>query len=228
MMTEAAVRCFRYGQTELDHLTGRDPVLGRAIASIGHIARPVMPDLFEALISSIVSQQIAKKAYLTVWSRIRALAGEIRPEILAGLDRDALKNCGLSYKKTDWIQSAARSVASGEICLEDVSALSDEDLIRTLTRLPGIGVWTAEMLMIFALERPDILSYGDLAIRRGIMNLYGLTELSRSEFEAIRRRLSPFNSVASLYFWELSQEERPEALHRDAPNLKDHDQPKNP
>lgn len=203
------LRYFNYGPIELDYLATQDPLLGEAIRSIGFIERSLTPDLFEALISSIVSQQIAKKAYFTVWARINELAGAITPENISALDRESLKACGLSYKKTDWIQTVAAMVLAGEIDLAELETLTNEELVKTLTKLPGIGVWTAEMLMIFALERPDVLSYGDLAIRRGIMNLYGLTELPKAQFETIRQRLSPYNSVASLYFWELSHEAKP-------------------
>ena len=200
------IQYFNYGPRELEYLTKQDPILGEAIASIGIIQRPLTPDLFEALVSSIVSQQIAKKAFFAVWSRIKELTGEITPQTICALDRETLKACGLSYKKTDWIQTAAAMVSTGELCLAELETMTNDELIKTLTKLPGIGVWTAQMLMIFALERPDVLSYGDLAIRRGIMNLYGLTELSKTQFEVIRQRLSPYNSIASLYFWELSHE----------------------
>ncbi len=201
---------FTYGSKEMDYLTKKDPILGRAIQSIGKISRPVTEDLFETLVSSIVSQQISKKAFVTVWGRVQALVGKITPENILETPREELKSCGLSYKKTDWIRSGAEMVAAGELDLQEIQKLPDNDLIKKLTTLPGIGVWTAEMLLIFSLERPDVLSWGDLAIRRGVKNLYGLENLTKKEFEAIRERLSPFNSVASLYFWELSHEARPE------------------
>lgn len=203
------IQYFAYGPAEMDQLAQQDPVLGSAIKTIGFIQRPMTPDLFEALVSSIVSQQIAKKAYFTVWARINELAGEITAQRICALDREALKACGLSYKKTDWIKTAAAMVLSGEIRLDELSAMTNEEIIKTLTRLPGIGIWTAEMLMIFALGRPDVLSFGDLAIRRGMMNVYGLNELPKAQFETIRQRLSPYNSIASLYFWELSHEAKP-------------------
>lgn len=205
----ADIRYFSYGETEMQALALRDPILGEAIRRIGFIHREVIPDLFEALVSSIVSQQISKKAYVTVWSRVREKAGPIRPENLLIMDREELKACGLSYKKTDWIRSIARAVTDGTLDLDSLPDLPDEDVIRELTRLPGIGQWTAQMLMIFSLQRPDILSFGDLAIRRGMMRLYGLTDLSAAQFQGIRQRLSPYNSVASLYFWELSRDDGP-------------------
>lgn len=195
---------FQYGQTEIAYLSGRDPLLGEAIARLGHLKRPVRPDLFEALISSIVSQQISGKAYQTVWSRLLALTGGITPSRLARLPREDLKSCGLSYKKTDWILTAAQWVEEGRADLEQLRELPDQRVIDELILFPGIGVWSAEMLLLFSLQRPDILSFGDLAIRRGIKQLYGLEELTKDEFRRIKARLSPFNSVASLYFWEIS------------------------
>ncbi len=198
---------FRYDQAAVDALARQDPRLGEAMAAIGPIRRAVMPDLFEALVSSIVSQQIAKKAYETVWGRFRDLVGTVTPQAILAADRDAIKACGLSWKKTDWIIGAAQLAARGE--LDGLARMTDEAVVSHLIRFPGIGIWTAQMLLIFSLQRPDVLSYGDLAIRRGICSLYGLTELSKADFEIIRRRLSPHNTIASLYFWELSREMPP-------------------
>lgn len=207
---EVPMHYFTYGQKETDHLTARDPILGEVIRSIGKINRPVTPDLFESLVSSIVSQQISKKAYSTVWGRVRERVGRITPENILKVDREELKACGLSYRKTDWIRTGAEMVISKELDLNRLPELTDQELIKELTRLPGIGAWTAEMLLIFSLQRPDVLSWGDLAIQRGIRRTYGMEKLTRQEFEVIRQRLSPFNSVASLYFWEMSHEARPE------------------
>lgn len=196
---------YPYGETEIQALAKKDPKLGQAIKDIGMIRREVKTDLFSSLISSVVSQQISNKAYATVWSRIVTAVGDLTPKNILLIPREDLKACGLSYKKTDWIQSIALAVDDGSFDLESLTSLSDEDVIRELIRLPGIGKWTAEMLLIFSLQRPDILSYGDLAIRRGIQKLYGLDKLSKNDFESIRQRLSPYNTVASLYFWELSK-----------------------
>nr|MCU0538679.1 DNA-3-methyladenine glycosylase 2 family protein [Desulfobacterales bacterium] len=95
----------------------------------------------------------------------------------------------------------------GDLDLAELGRLPDEGVIRKLSALPGIGVWTAEMLLIFSLCRPDVVSWGDLAIRRGMMRLYGLKELSRPRFDRFRKRYSPYGSVASLYLWAVSAEE---------------------
>jgi len=91
--------------------------------------------------------------------------------------------------------------------LDALREMPDETVIERLCALKGIGVWTAEMLLIFSLGRPDVLSWGDLAIRRGMTRLYGLKELTREKFEMYRKRYSPYGTVASLYIWAVSHEE---------------------
>jgi DNA-3-methyladenine glycosylase II len=97
-------------------------------------------------------------------------------------------------------------MASSALNLSELSTLSDGEVIRKLTGLRGIGLWTAEMMLILCMERPDVLSWGDLAIRRGMSELYGLENLTKSQFEAYRKIYSPFGSVASLYLWAISKE----------------------
>jgi DNA-3-methyladenine glycosylase II len=107
-------------------------------------------------------------------------------------------------KKVGYIKGIAEEAMSGEIDFNNLNSLSDEEIIKKLTALHGIGVWTVEMLLIFSLNRPNIVSYKDLAICRGMMNLYGLKTLSKEQFEKYKKRYSPYGSVASLYLWHLS------------------------
>ena len=191
---------FEYGQKEIDHLKKRDKKLGKAIDEIGIIKREVNPDLFSSLISSIVSQQISSKAAVTIFGRLSALAEEITPKRINVLDVESIQKCGMSFKKAGYIKAAAET----DIDFNALAMLTDKEIISLLTTLPGIGVWTVEMLLLFSLRRPDILSYNDLAIRRGMMNLYGLEQITKPEFEKYRKKYSPYGSVASLYLWELS------------------------
>ncbi len=199
-------RVFSYTDGELAALKARDPVLAREIDRIGRLDRAVLPDLFSALINSIVGQQISAKAFITVWGRLLLLLTEITPENVLAVSPDALRNCGLSGRKTRFIQGCAERFATGALSAEQLSALSDEALIKTLTALPGVGLWTAEMLMLFSLERKDVLSYGDFGIRKGVMRLYGLESVSKEQFEALRARYSPYGSIASFYLWYLAAE----------------------
>ncbi len=197
---------FQYGQAEIAYLCGQDRRLGQAIERIGRIERPVIPDMFTALISSIVHQQISNKAAATVWNRVVERFGPVLPEAIAATAVEDIQQCGMSLRKAGYIKSIAQAVVSKELILPELNQLSDDEVIQKLSGLPGVGVWTAEMLMIFSMQRPDIVSWHDLAIRRGIMNLYGLSELKRSQFDEYRKHYSPYGSVASLYLWQISKE----------------------
>ncbi len=197
---------FQYGQAEIAYLCGQDRRLGQAIERIGRVERPVIPDMFTALISSIVHQQISNKAAATVWNRVVKRFGPVLPEAIAAIPLEDIQQCGMSLRKAGYIKSIAQAVVSKELILPELNQLSDDEVIQKLSGLPGVGVWTAEMLMIFSMQRPDIVSWHDLAIRRGIMNLYGLSELKRSQFDEYRKHYSPYGSVASLYLWQISKE----------------------
>ncbi len=198
---------FEYGDNEISYLKCRDKKLSAAIDAVGQIERAVMPDPFMALVMSVVSQQISSKAADTVWSRLVERMGAITPAALSECAVEAIQGCGLSMRKAGYIQGIAQAAHSGQVDFAALPALSDQAVIRQLSALRGVGVWTAEMLLIFSLCRPDVVSFGDLAIRRGMMRLYGLETLPREQFERYCRRYSPYGSVASLYLWEWSQRE---------------------
>jgi DNA-3-methyladenine glycosylase II len=195
---------FRYGHTEIEHLRARDKKLGRAIDEIGMIEREVTPDIFTALISSVVSQQISAKATVTVRKRILDRFGAISPAVISSAGIGEIQECGLSTRKAGYIKGIGDAVADGRLDLSELRGLPDTEVIAQLSALKGVGTWTAEMILIFSMERPDILSWDDLAIRRGMMNLYSQKILERKQFERFRKRYSPFGSVASLYLWEIS------------------------
>lgn len=195
---------FRYGITELDHLKRKDKKLAAAIERIGTIECEIIPDLFTALINNIVGQQISNAASATVWGRMKERFGEITPGRLDSASLEEVQQCGLSFRKAGYIKEASRAVAAGEIDLSSLEDLPDGDVIRMLSSLRGVGEWTAEMLLIFSMERPDVVSRGDLAIRRGMMTLYGRKTLDDDAFGRYARRYSPFGSTASLYLWEIA------------------------
>jgi len=125
--------------------------------------------------------------------------------ILAKTD-DEIKACGLTYRKVGYIKGICEAVSSGELDLEALADKADDEVIAELVKLNGIGVWSAEMFLIFSLYRPDVLSYGDLIIRKGIMKLYGLDDISKKDFEEYRKLYSPYGTVASLYLWDFGNE----------------------
>lgn len=195
---------FRYGQAETDHLKRKDKRLAAAIERIGTLEREIIPDLFTALINNIVGQQISKAAFATIWQRMKERFGEITPENMSSVSAEDVQQCGMSHRKAEYIMDACRAVADGELDLSALPGLSDGEVIRRLSSLRGVGEWTAEMLLIFSMERPDVVSMGDLAIRRGMMTLYDRKTLDRDAFNRYAKRYSPFGSVASLYLWEIS------------------------
>lgn len=195
---------FEYGLKEIEYLKEKDKKLGAAIDSIGMIKREITPEPFIALIQNIVYQQVSNKAAETVWHRLLELSGSITPRRIAALDIPQIQGCGMTYRKAGYIKGIAEAAISGKVDFGCLHLLSDEEIIKKLSSLHGIGVWTAEMILILSLNRPDVVSYGDLAIRRGMMKLYGLNELSKDAFNHYRAIYSPYGSVASLYLWAIS------------------------
>jgi 3-methyladenine DNA glycosylase/8-oxoguanine DNA glycosylase len=195
---------FQYGKAEIDHLKSRDRKLGRAIGHIGMIERQVMPDLFKALVHSVVAQQISSKAAATVGGRLCGKLSDVTPRNVASTDFSEIQKCGLSMRKATYIKGIGEAAYRGGLDLLELREMPDEGVIEKLSSLHGIGIWTAEMLLIFSLCRPDVVSWGDLAIQRGMMKLYGLKDLSKKQFDRFRKRYSPCGSVASLYLWALS------------------------
>lgn len=201
---------FQYGKEEKEHLIARDHRLGQAIESIGLIKRVVNPDLYSALVNSIVGQQISSKAQATIWQRMQERFVPFSPETLGAVSVGELQSCGISMRKAIYIQEMTAAVLSGQLNLQVLNDMSDEDVCAELTKLRGIGTWTAEMMLIFSLQRPDIVSYGDLAIQRGMRMLYRHREITPELFKKYRRRYSPYGTVASLYLWAIAGGAKPE------------------
>ena len=195
---------FPYSQKELDYLSERDPLLGGVIRAVGFIERTVEEDVFSAVVHHIIGQQISMRAQETVWRRLQDLLGEVTPDTLAEADTEAVKGCGMTYRKADYIRDFAQKVRSGEFHVEALREMEDGEAVKALSALRGVGEWTAEMLLLFCLRRSDVLSYGDLGIRRGMMKLYGWEEMTKAQFEECRERYSPYGSVASFYLWAVN------------------------
>jgi DNA-3-methyladenine glycosylase II len=196
------MKVFDYGDKEIMYLGKKDKQLSRIISVLGKIERQVTPNLFEALVESIIGQQISSKAAAMVNQRLRdKFNGEISPEKVAAANHFHIQECGTTLKKASYIKIAADAILHGKIKLDNFSTMTDEEIILQLTQLPGIGVWTAEMLMIFSLQRPNIISYDDLIIRRSIMKLYKLEELTKEQFGIYKNQYHPYASIASLYLW---------------------------
>ncbi|MDE5819268.1 MAG: DNA-3-methyladenine glycosylase 2 family protein [Lachnospiraceae bacterium] len=209
----------QYGTRETEYLKSRDKRLGEMIDRIGHVNRAVDTDLFSAVVHQIIGQQISTAAQETLWKRLTARLGRVDADSILSLGKDELQAVGMTYRKAEYIQDFAGKVKNGEFDIAALTAMSDADVAAALSSLKGIGVWTAEMIMIFCMQRPDIVSFGDLAILRGMRMLYRHRSIDREKFEKYRRRYSPCGTVASLYLWAIAGGAIPE-LSDPAPKKK--------
>lgn len=178
--------------------------MAEVIDKIGVVRRRVIPDVFAALVHSIVGQQISTKAHESIWRKVEETVGEVSPKNILAISPELLQSVGISFRKVEYIRDAAGRFESGEFDILSFDSMSDEQVIEKLTQLKGVGVWSAEMLMLFSMRRPDVLSFGDLAILRGLRMIYHHRRIDRRLFEKYRRRFSPCNSVASLYLWAVA------------------------
>ncbi len=191
-------------RTAVRHLRRVDPNLRAVIQRIGPCRLVPRPDRFGTLVSSIVAQQISSKAAASINARLRTLSGEPPlPGRLLELGEPLLRGVGLSAGKARYVLNLAEAVASGRVPVDAFDdSWDDAAIIAALTSIKGIGVWTAEMFLIFALNRPDVLPVHDLGVRSALRNFHGLAELPKpAECHALGQIWKPYRTVASWYIW---------------------------
>ena len=162
-------------------------------------------DAYGALLRAIIGQQLSTKAARTIYMRVLALfdADTPTPELLLGASEEDLRGAGLSGRKVQYVRDLASHVIAGELELEQLDQLSDEEVIEEIIAVRGLGRWTAEMFLLFHLQRPDVLSGGDLGIRKAIQIEYGIEEIPTPQrVLEIGEGWRPHRSLASLYLWE--------------------------
>ncbi len=195
---------FNYTEQQLLELKSRDKKIAELINKIGIIKRETNPHIFNELIRSMVAQQISTKSAITVSNRLIENIG-LAPENLANAKVEDIQSCGMSMIKANNIQAIAKAYLDGSLHIDNYENMSDEEIIADLVKLRGVGEWTAEMLMLFSLNRYDILSYNDLIIKKSVCRLYGLEKITKKEFKAYKELFSPYGSIASLYLWEFNK-----------------------
>ncbi len=183
-------------------LARRDPVMGGIMRSRPKVFMMRRGEPFLTLARAICGQQISVKAAQSVWDRVVACCGEITPQSVLSRPRPELRACGLSDRKTEYIADLAQHFADGRIHVHRWPQMSDEQIIAELIEVRGIGRWTAEMLLIFRLGRPDVLPVSDLGIQKGFALAFGTRKLPAPS-TMIRRaeRWRPYRTVASWYLW---------------------------
>lgn len=185
------------------HLRESDPRWSERIDRVGPCLLRPRRDRFGTLVRAIIGQQISARAATTIDARLRALSGDPHdPRALIAAGEAGLRSCGLSGVKARYVLNLSEAVAAGSLPLARIGALDDEAIKARLTAVKGIGPWTAEMFLIFSLNRPDVLPVGDLGVRVGIRDFHGMAGLpTPGECVRLAEPWRPFRSIAMWYLW---------------------------
>ena len=203
-------------QRAVRHIAGRDRVMAGFVERFGPCRMtPWANEPFSALVNSVISQQLSVKAADTIAKRCLQVAGRgerFVPKKLLDASDETLRSCGLSGAKVRYIKGIADAAQRKQVNFAQLRQMSDDELIKALTAFSGIGVWTAEMLMIFAFGHPDIMSLGDLGLRRGVETIYELDHApSDRVILGAAETWRPYRSVASWYLWRAWEEKQSRA-----------------
>lgn len=188
----------------VQYLKKSDPILAEVIKKVELRLRKPSNKYFEELVSSIISQQLSLKAASTIERRFVALFGQKfpKPQEVLKMPDDKMRKCGLSGSKVKFIKDLAQRIDSGDLKFRGIETKSEEEVIAMLIRVKGIGRWTAEMFLMFALAKPDVYSHGDLGLRNAIKKLYKVRgELTQKKAEKIAEKWKPYRTLACRYLW---------------------------
>lgn len=187
------------------HLRRRDPIMRALIGAVGPFTLKVDRDRFRMLVRSIIAQQISGSAAKSIRKRLDALIApaKVSPEVLAALSPAQMRSAGLSPQKASYLHDLSAKVAARDVRLHRVARMTDDEVIAELTQVKGIGVWTAQMFLMFSLGRLDVFPHDDLGIRSALRNLYGLPDLPDKESShRIAAPWRPYATIASWYCWQ--------------------------
>lgn len=197
---------YKAEQQEKEILAARDPQLGAYMKRAGDLSWPLHEDLFATLVYEILGQQISLIAAQAVRKRVREAIVPLTPRHVASCSIDELKALGMTARKAEYIQTLAKDIENGSVNLEKLRDMDDQQALKYLLKIKGVGVWTAEMVLMFGLGRRDIFSWLDIAVRRGVMRIHHLDSIDEDTFEKYRKLYTPYGSTASLYFWQASHD----------------------
>ena len=197
---------FEYGSLEKEYLTKKDNNIAMAIIHYGHIYREVEKDIFKALIKNILSQQISSKAYETILNKFIDLTKDFDKKRLLTIDENDYRKYGISKRKAEYIKTIISQKYIYGYDFDALKNLSDDEVIDALIKFPGVGKWTAQMTLIFSLERKDILAVDDFGIRKGLSMMYGEDINDRIAIAKYKDMFSPYSTIASFYIWEIAMD----------------------
>jgi len=183
-------------------LMKRDKILRRLITQFRDTGIISRGDPFLTLVRSIIGQQISVAAAQAVWNRVEVLLKRVTPKNILAMDDQRLRECGLSYRKIEYVKDLSRHFLKQGLAKANWQTLDDETVIRDLTAVRGIGQWTAEMFLIFNLKRPDILPLDDIGLLRAIsLNYFAGEKVTRSQAREVAENWVPYRTVATWYLW---------------------------
>jgi DNA-3-methyladenine glycosylase II len=189
----------------VEYLVSKDSVFKRFASKIQPPVWSFTGNYFIELVESIVSQQLSVKAADTIFGRLKDITSdsELTAEVLVQMDGQKMRDAGLSWSKVSYLKNIAEYTLVSDKVFEKFPQMSNEEIIKELTKIKGIGSWTAEMFLIFTMGRVDVFSYGDLGLRRAIQRWYGFKmEPTLNELEEIVKKWEPYRSIASRYLWK--------------------------
>jgi DNA-3-methyladenine glycosylase II len=195
----------------IEHFKKADPKLYKVLDQIHKAYGPIPEkeklnpsEYFNELVESIVSQQLSIKAADTIYGRVKALLpkGQVTPENILKTKSEDLRACGLSNAKVSYVKDLAQKVKDKEVDLERLDTLSNEEVIEELTKIKGIGPWTAEMFLMFSLNREDVFSHGDLGLKNALKKIYSLENPTKDELEKIVLKWCPYRTWGCRILWK--------------------------
>jgi 3-methyladenine DNA glycosylase/8-oxoguanine DNA glycosylase len=191
-------------QEAMDYLSVKDPILGSFIRKTGSISRGTLEDPYLSTLDCIIAQQVSGKAAQSIGKKVFDRFPDGHPQAILEASIEELRSLGLSGSKASYLKNIAQTKIDGSVRWNDLDSFTTQEIIEELIAIKGVGLWTVQMVLIFSLKRMDVMSYDDLAIRRGIMRLYHLDKVTKDFFSELYERYAPYQTYASFYIWEAS------------------------
>ncbi len=191
-------------QEAIEFLCKQDGILGAFIKKTGSLSRSTLEDPYVSTLDCIIAQQVSGKAAESIGKKVFARFPNGDPQAIIDTPIEELRTLGLSGSKASYLKNVAQTKLDGSIKWDALQTMSTQEIIESLLPIKGVGLWTVQMVLIFSLKKMDVMSYDDLAIRRGIMRLYHLEKVSKEFFAEIYQKTAPYQTYASFYLWEAS------------------------
>ena len=190
-----------YGMKEMQYISDKHPVMKTLVEHYGKLQMGKVKDIYTSLVLHIISQMLANSVSEILIKRFLNLVGEITPENVIRVGKEAIRECGISLKKAEYILELSHNIVEKVYDFSGLESMSDDETVKYLMQIKGVGKWTAEMIVEFTMGRLNIFSYDDVALQNGIKKAHGFKTLSKMRFERLRKLYVPYCSVASVYYY---------------------------